>query len=41
MLFKNEYKFISEIKNSPNGAVKVVFVRGPEGLMLELVEPLV
>ena len=40
-LIKNEYKFISEIKNSPNGAVKVVFVRGPEGLMLELVEPLV
>jgi catechol 2,3-dioxygenase-like lactoylglutathione lyase family enzyme len=37
----NNYKFISEIKKSPNGAVKVVFVRGPEGLMLELVEPLV
>jgi catechol 2,3-dioxygenase-like lactoylglutathione lyase family enzyme len=40
-LFENDYKFISEIKKSPNGAVKVVFVRGPEGLMLELVEPLV
>ena len=40
-LIKNEYKFISEIKKSPDGAVKVVFVRGPEGLMLELVEPLV
>jgi catechol 2,3-dioxygenase-like lactoylglutathione lyase family enzyme len=40
-LIKNNYKFISEIKKSPNGAVKVVFVRGPEGLMLELVEPLV
>jgi catechol 2,3-dioxygenase-like lactoylglutathione lyase family enzyme len=40
-LNKNDYKFISEIKKSPNGAVKVVFVRGPEGLMLELVEPLV
>ena len=40
-LIENEYKFISEIKKSPNGAVKVVFVRGPEGLMLELVEPLV
>jgi catechol 2,3-dioxygenase-like lactoylglutathione lyase family enzyme len=40
-LKKNNYKFISEIKKSPNGAVKVVFVKGPEGLMLELVEPLV
>jgi catechol 2,3-dioxygenase-like lactoylglutathione lyase family enzyme len=36
-----DYTFISEIKKSPNGAVKVVFVRGPEGLMLELVEQLV
>ena len=40
-LKENNYKFISEIKKSPNGSVKVVFVRGPEGLMLELVEPLV
>ena len=40
-LKENDYKFISEIKNSPNGAVKVVFVTGPEGLMLELVEQLV
>jgi catechol 2,3-dioxygenase-like lactoylglutathione lyase family enzyme len=40
-LKENNYKFISEIKKSPNGAVKVVFVKGPEGLMLELVEPLV
>jgi len=40
-LKENDYKFISEIKNSPNGAVKVVFLRGPEGLMLELVEQLV
>jgi hypothetical protein len=40
-LIENDYKFISEIKKPPNGAVKVVFVRGPEGLMLELVEPLV
>jgi catechol 2,3-dioxygenase-like lactoylglutathione lyase family enzyme len=40
-LEENNYKFISEIKKSPNGSVKVVFVRGPEGLMLELVEPLV
>jgi catechol 2,3-dioxygenase-like lactoylglutathione lyase family enzyme len=40
-LKENNYKFISEIKKSPNGSVKVVFMRGPEGLMLELVEPLV
>jgi catechol 2,3-dioxygenase-like lactoylglutathione lyase family enzyme len=40
-LKENDYRFISEIKKSPNGAVKVVFVRGPEGLMLELVEQLV
>jgi catechol 2,3-dioxygenase-like lactoylglutathione lyase family enzyme len=40
-LKENNYKFISEIKKSPNGAVKVVFVKGPEGLMLELVGPLV
>jgi lactoylglutathione lyase len=40
-LEENNYKFISEIKKSQNGSVKVVFVRGPEGLMLELVEPLV
>ena len=40
-LKENNYKFISEIKKSPNGSVKVVFVKGPEGLMLELVEPLV
>jgi catechol 2,3-dioxygenase-like lactoylglutathione lyase family enzyme len=40
-LVENDYKFISETKKSPNGSVKVVFARGPEGLMLELVEPLV
>ena len=40
-LKENDYKFISEIKNSPDGAVKVVFIKGPEGLMLELVEQLV
>jgi catechol 2,3-dioxygenase-like lactoylglutathione lyase family enzyme len=40
-LKENDYKFISETKKSPNGSVKVVFVRGPEGLMLELVEQLV
>ena len=32
------YKAISEVKISPNKKVKVVFVRGPEGIMLELVE---
>jgi catechol 2,3-dioxygenase-like lactoylglutathione lyase family enzyme len=40
-LKEHDYKLISEIKKSPNGAVKVVFLRGPEGLMLELVEQLV
>ena len=40
-LKESDYTFVSEIKNSPNGTVKVVFMRGPEGLMLELVEPLV
>jgi catechol 2,3-dioxygenase-like lactoylglutathione lyase family enzyme len=40
-LTENDYKFISEIKKSPNGAVEVIFLRGPEGLILELVEPLV
>jgi lactoylglutathione lyase len=40
-LKENGYELVSDIKNSPNGAVKVVFVRGPEGLMLELVEQLV
>jgi catechol 2,3-dioxygenase-like lactoylglutathione lyase family enzyme len=40
-LKENNYTFISEIKKSPNGSVKVVFLRGPEGLMLELVEPVV
>jgi catechol 2,3-dioxygenase-like lactoylglutathione lyase family enzyme len=40
-LKENGYELVSGIKNSPNGAVKVVFVRGPEGLMLELVEQVV
>jgi catechol 2,3-dioxygenase-like lactoylglutathione lyase family enzyme len=31
---------ISEVKISPNKKVKVVFIRGPEGIMLELVEEL-
>jgi catechol 2,3-dioxygenase-like lactoylglutathione lyase family enzyme len=32
------YSAISDVKISPNKKVKVVFVRGPEGIMLELVE---
>jgi catechol 2,3-dioxygenase-like lactoylglutathione lyase family enzyme len=39
-LIKDDYQTISDIKVSPNGKVKVVFVKGPEGLMLELVEEL-
>ena len=39
-LIKNNYQKVSDIKVSPNGKVKVVFVKGPEGLMLELVEEL-
>jgi catechol 2,3-dioxygenase-like lactoylglutathione lyase family enzyme len=40
-LRKLDYQTISEIKTSPNKKVKVVFVRGPEGIMLELVQELV
>ena len=40
-LFKDDYQTLSDIKVSPNGKVKVVFVKGPEGLMLELVEELI
>jgi catechol 2,3-dioxygenase-like lactoylglutathione lyase family enzyme len=40
VLIKNDYQTLSDIKVSPNGKVKVVFVQGPEGLMLELVEEL-
>jgi catechol 2,3-dioxygenase-like lactoylglutathione lyase family enzyme len=40
VLIKNEYQTLSDIKVSPNGRVKVVFVKGPEDLMLELVEEL-
>jgi catechol 2,3-dioxygenase-like lactoylglutathione lyase family enzyme len=40
-LKKQNYQLMSEIKISPNGKVKVVFVKGPEGLMLELVEEIV
>ena len=39
-LIKNDYQTVSDIKVSPNRKVKVVFVKGPEGLMLELVEEL-
>ena len=39
-LIKDDYQTVSDIKVSPNGKVKVVFVKGPEGLMLELVEEL-
>jgi len=40
-LTQNDYEFVSNTLNSPNGFVNVVFVRGPEGLMLELVEELI
>ena len=38
---KNQnYEPLSQIKLSPNKKVKVVFVRGPEAIMLELVQEL-
>ena len=38
---KNQnYQTLSEIKTSPNNKVKVVFVKGPEAIMLELVQEL-
>ena len=37
---KLDYQTLSDIKASPNKKVKVVFVRGPEGIMLELVQEL-
>ncbi len=40
ILRKLDYQTISEIKTSPNKKAKVVFVRGPEGIMLELVQEL-
>lgn len=40
VLRKLDYKTLSDIKTSPNKKVKVVFVRGPEGIMLELVQEL-
>ena len=36
-LKENGYELVSDIKKSPNGLVNVVFVKGPESLMLELV----
>lgn len=41
ILRKLDHQTLSEIKTSPNKKVKVVFVRGPEGIMLELVQELV
>ena len=38
---KLNYQTLSEIKTSLNKKVKVIFVRGPEGIMLELVQELV
>ena len=40
-LRKLDYQTLSEIKTSPNKKVKVVFVKGPEAIMLELVQELV
>jgi catechol 2,3-dioxygenase-like lactoylglutathione lyase family enzyme len=40
VLRKLDYQTISEIKTSPNQKVKVVFVKGPEAIMLELVQEL-
>jgi catechol 2,3-dioxygenase-like lactoylglutathione lyase family enzyme len=34
------YQLLSEIKISPNKKVKVAFVKGPEAIMLELVQEL-
>ena len=39
-LKKQNYQPLSEIKISPNKKVKVVFVKGPEAIMLELVQEL-
>ena len=39
-LKKQNYQPMSEIKISPNKKVKVVFVKGPEAIMLELVQEL-
>jgi hypothetical protein len=39
-LKKENYQTLSETKISPNKKVKVLFVRGPEAIMLELVQEL-
>jgi catechol 2,3-dioxygenase-like lactoylglutathione lyase family enzyme len=39
-LKKENYQTLSKIKISPNKKVKVLFVRGPEAIMLELVQEL-
>ena len=39
-LKEQNYKPLSDIKISPNKKVKVVFVKGPEAIMLELVQEL-
>ena len=39
-LKKENYHTLSEIKISPNKKVKVLFTRGPEAIMLELVQEL-
>jgi catechol 2,3-dioxygenase-like lactoylglutathione lyase family enzyme len=41
ILRKLDYQTLSDIKTSPNKKVKVVFVIGPEGIILELVQELV
>jgi hypothetical protein len=38
VLESQNYQTLSQVKISPNNKVKVVFVKGPEGIMLELVE---
>ena len=40
ILRRLDYQTLSEIKTSPNKKVQVVFVKGPEGIMLELVQEL-
>ena len=39
-LKNKNYELLSEVKLSPNKKVKVVFVKGPEAIMLELVQEL-
>jgi catechol 2,3-dioxygenase-like lactoylglutathione lyase family enzyme len=38
VLESQNYQTLSQVKISPNNKVKVVFVKGPEGIMLELVQ---